>query len=76
MGVRIVRAVGEIAAAHPDEHVLVVSHGGTVRALHAHALGIEFHAHRRSAPVEPNARLSAVRVENGAFRLLHLPDEL
>jgi broad specificity phosphatase PhoE len=56
--------------------VLVVSHGGSVRALHAHALGLEFHAHRRSAPVEPNARLSAVRVENGVFELLHLTDEL
>jgi probable phosphoglycerate mutase len=76
MAARIVRAVGEIAAAHSGEHVLVVSHGGTVRAVHAYALGMEFHAHRRSAPVEPNARLSAVRVENGAFRLLHLPDEL
>jgi broad specificity phosphatase PhoE len=76
MAARIVRAVGEIAAAHRGEHVLVVSHGGSVRALHAHALGLEFHAHRRSAPVEPNARLSAVRVENGAFELLHLADEL
>jgi broad specificity phosphatase PhoE len=76
MAARIVRAVGEIAAEHPDDHVLVVSHGGSVRAVHAHALGMEFHAYRRSAPVEPNARLSAVSIENGTFRLLHLPDEL
>jgi broad specificity phosphatase PhoE len=76
MAARIVRAVGEIAAAHRGGHVLVVSHGGSVRAVHAHALGMEFHAYRRSAPVEPNARLSAVAVENGAFRLLHLPDEV
>jgi len=76
MAARVVRAVGEIAAAHPGRHVLVVSHGGSVRAVHAHALGMEFHAYRRSAPVEPNARLSAVAVEDGAFRLLHLSDEL
>jgi broad specificity phosphatase PhoE len=76
MAARIVHAVGEVAALHPGEHVLVVSHGGSVRALHAHALGMEYHAYRRSAPVEPNARLSAVAVENGTFRLLHLPDEL
>jgi broad specificity phosphatase PhoE len=76
MAARIIRAVGEIAAEHPGDHVLVVSHGGSVRAVHAHALGMEFHAYRRSAPVEPNARLSAVSIENGAFRLLHLPDEL
>ena len=76
MAARIIRAVGEIAAEHPGDHVLVVSHGGSVRAVHAHALGMEFHAYRRSAPVEPNARLSAVSIENGTFRLLHLPDEL
>jgi 2,3-bisphosphoglycerate-dependent phosphoglycerate mutase len=76
MAARIIRAVGEIAAQHPGDHVLVVSHGGSVRAVHAHALGMEFHAYRRSAPVEPNARLSAVSIENGTFRLLHLRDEL
>jgi broad specificity phosphatase PhoE len=76
MAARIIRAVGEIAAEHPGDQVLVVSHGGSVRAVHAHALGMGFHAYRRSAPVEPNARLSAVSIENGTFRLLHLPDEL
>jgi broad specificity phosphatase PhoE len=75
MAFRVVAAVREIAAAHPREHVLVVSHGGSVRAVHAHALGMEYHAYRRSAPVEPNARLSAVRVENGTITRLHLPDE-
>jgi broad specificity phosphatase PhoE len=74
MARRVVRTVTEIAAAHPGEHVLAVTHGGCVRAVHARALGITFHAHRRSAPVEPNARLSAVAVEDGAIRLLHLPD--
>jgi broad specificity phosphatase PhoE len=36
------RAVGEvesIAAAHPDEQVLVVTHGGVIRALRRHAAG-------------------------------------
>ncbi len=71
MATRVVDALREIASAHPDEDVLVVSHGGCVRAIHAHALGMEFHAYRRSAPVEPNARLSAVAVENGTFRRIH-----
>jgi len=74
MADRVVAAVTEIAAAHPGEHVLVVTHGGCVRAVHAHALGLAFHAHRSTAPVEPNARLSAVAVENGAMRLSHLDD--
>jgi probable phosphoglycerate mutase len=76
MAIRILAAVREIAAAHAGEHVLVVSHGGSVRAVHAHALGMEYHAYRRSAPVEPNARLSAVRIENGTITRLHLPDEV
>jgi broad specificity phosphatase PhoE len=75
MALRVVTAVGEIASEHPGRRVLVVSHGGSVRAVHAHALGMEFHAYRRSAPVEPNARLSAVVVENGRFSLEHLSDE-
>jgi probable phosphoglycerate mutase len=74
MADRVVAAVTEIAAAHPGEHVLVVTHGGCVRAVHAQALGLTFHAHRSTAPVEPNARLSAVVVENGAMRLSHLDD--
>jgi broad specificity phosphatase PhoE len=75
MAARVVAAIREIAEAHPGERVLVVSHGGCVRAVHAHALGLSFHAHRRASPVEPNARLSAVAVEDGVFRLVHLADD-
>jgi broad specificity phosphatase PhoE len=75
MAERVLRAIREIAAAHPGDHVLVVAHGGTLRAIHAHALGLSVQAHRRRSPVEPNARLSAVAVENGAIRRLHLGDE-
>jgi broad specificity phosphatase PhoE len=75
MAARAVAAVREIAAAHPGQHVLVVAHGGPLRAIHAEALEMELHAYRRRAPVEPNARLSAVSVDSGRFRLLHLPDE-
>lgn len=76
MSARVVRAVIAIAQAHPEETVLVVSHGGCVRAVHAHALGLEFHAHRKSAPVEPNARLSAVDVTEDGFELLHLEPQV
>jgi probable phosphoglycerate mutase len=69
----VIAATREIAAAHPGGSVLLVSHGGPLRALHAHALGMEFHAHRRTSPVVPNARLSEIRVEDGAFRLIHPP---
>ena len=36
---RVVAAVESIAQDHPDETVLVVSHGGVVRALRRHAAG-------------------------------------
>jgi phosphoserine phosphatase len=67
MGVRIVGAVQRLAAEHPDGAILVVSHGGPIRAVHAHALGVDIATHRRTGPVEPNARLSAVSVEEGRF---------
>jgi broad specificity phosphatase PhoE len=67
MSARIERAVRAIAAEHPDGRVLVVSHGGPIRAVHALALGLDVHTYRRIRPVEPNARLSAVCIENGRF---------
>jgi broad specificity phosphatase PhoE len=57
---RVVAAVERIGHEHEDGRVLVVSHGGPIRALHAAALGLDVHAYRRLRPVEPNARLSAV----------------
>jgi broad specificity phosphatase PhoE len=65
MGDRVVAAVERVAADHPDGAILVVSHGGPIRAVHAHALGVDIATHRRTGPVEPNARLSAVNVEDG-----------
>jgi alpha-ribazole phosphatase/probable phosphoglycerate mutase len=73
---RVVRAIRRIAAEHPHERVLVVAHGGTIRAVHAAALGIDVHAYRRIRRVEPNATLSAVCVENGELTELCRTEEL
>ena len=62
---RVLGAVDEIAAEHEGGRVLVVSHGGPIRAIHAAALGLDVHAYRRLRPVEPNARLSAVCFVDG-----------
>jgi broad specificity phosphatase PhoE len=67
MAARIEDAVRAIAQRHEGGRVLVVSHGGPIRAVHALALGLDVHAYRRLRPVEPNARLSAVCIENGRF---------
>ena len=65
MSERVLAAIGRIASEHPNGPVLVVSHGGSIRAIHAAALGLDVHAYRRLRPVEPNARLSAVCVVDG-----------
>jgi broad specificity phosphatase PhoE len=62
MSRRVLAALMEIARLHDGRRVLVVSHGGPIRAIHAAALGLEVEAYRRIRPVEPNARLSAVCV--------------
>ncbi|HSK14987.1 MAG TPA: histidine phosphatase family protein [Gaiellaceae bacterium] len=63
MGERVVAAVLAIGREHAHGTVLVVAHGGPIRALHATALGLGIPAHRRLRPVEPNARLSRIAVE-------------
>lgn len=68
MGERVLGAIRAIAAAHPNGRVLVVSHGGPIRAAQSAAEGVDLHEYRRLRPVEPNARLSAVTVENGTIR--------
>ena len=67
MSGRVLAAVGRIAARHDGDRVLVVSHGGPIRAIHAAALGLDVQAYRRLRPVEPNARLSAVCLDDGCF---------
>jgi broad specificity phosphatase PhoE len=67
---RVVRAVVGIGARHTGESVLVVAHGGPIRALHATALGIDIAAHRGLRPVEPNARLSRLGVVDGRLSVL------
>lgn len=62
---RILGAIGRIVEQHLGERVLVVAHGGPIRAIHATALGMDVSAYRRIRPVEPNARLSAVCSEDG-----------
>jgi broad specificity phosphatase PhoE len=64
MSRRVLGAVAEIAERHDGGRVLLVSHGGPIRAIHAAALGLDVESYRRIRPVEPNARLSAVCAED------------
>jgi broad specificity phosphatase PhoE len=49
MGARVVAAVLELAAAHPGETLLVVTHGGSIRACRATAAGLTYGESRVSA---------------------------
>lgn len=70
MGERVMAALAELAGRHPGEHVLVVTHGGPIRAAHAHALGIPHGEARRRAGVVGNCGLARCVAENGAIRWL------
>jgi probable phosphoglycerate mutase len=48
MGARVVAAVLRIAARHPGETVLIVTHGGSIRACRATAAGLDYAASRVS----------------------------
>jgi broad specificity phosphatase PhoE len=65
MAERVLGAVDDIAQRHDPGRVLIVSHAGPIRAIHAAALGMGVEAYRRIRPVEPNARLSAVCDDDG-----------
>jgi broad specificity phosphatase PhoE len=76
LGDRVVRALRQIAADHEGGRVLVVAHGGTIRAIHAAALGVDVYTYRRIQRVEPNATLSAVCIENGRVTELCRTEDL
>jgi phosphoserine phosphatase len=74
---RVVGAILAIAARHyPHDRVLLVAHGGSIRAIHAAALGVDVHTYRRIQRVEPNATLSAVCVEDGRLTELCRAEDL
>lgn len=68
MAVRMVAAVRDVAARHPGEHVLVVSHGGAIRSVHAHATGLSIREYRLLHPTVANGGLSGVMIVNGSLR--------
>jgi glucosyl-3-phosphoglycerate phosphatase len=67
MGKRVVAALEEIAAAHPDEIVLVILHGGPIRGLLAHAAGISYEEQREIRAHLANCDVVRIGVQNGKF---------
>jgi 2,3-bisphosphoglycerate-dependent phosphoglycerate mutase len=57
---RVLAAAERIAARHPGERILIVSHGGSLRALRRHCVGDPVH------PIE-NCGVYELRFRDGAF---------
>jgi broad specificity phosphatase PhoE len=68
MGRRVIGALLELAATHEGERILVVSHGGPVRAAYAFAAGITHDEARRREPVVANAFVAEFAVRDGLLR--------
>ena len=67
MQARVVEAILGVAAAHPDDQVLVVTHGGPMRAVHAHAVGMTLPEHRQLREVVGNCEVVRIAVEDGVI---------
>jgi broad specificity phosphatase PhoE len=68
MAERVVAAVHEIVARHDERRILIVSHGGPIRALQAAALGIGYAQHRRAASALGNCAVCRLLFEDGSIR--------
>jgi probable phosphoglycerate mutase len=68
---RVRDSVRSIAERHDGEKVLVVAHGGPIRALKALAAGLDYPRDRRSVPRTLNGEVFAIAVRDGAVRGLH-----
>ena len=67
MGERVVRALSDIAAAHPSQTVLVILHGGPIRGILAHAAGVTYGEQRRLRAQLANCDVVRIAVEDGVF---------
>jgi 2,3-bisphosphoglycerate-dependent phosphoglycerate mutase len=68
MAARVFEAVRAIAAGHGGEGILLVTHGGPIRALKALAAGVDYPRDRRSVPYTENCEVFAIVVRDGTVR--------
>ena len=68
MATRVVATIRSIAARHDGQDVLVISHGGPIRALKALAAGLDYPRDGRSVPRTLNCEVYAIAVLDGALR--------
>ena len=64
---RILPALRKVAREHPRGRVLIVAHGGTIRALRAHVAGVTVSEHRRTLGPIGNCEVYRVDVVEDGF---------
>jgi 2,3-bisphosphoglycerate-dependent phosphoglycerate mutase len=64
---RLLPVLREIARRHPEGEVVVVGHGGTIRALRAHVAGVSVAESRRTTPAIANCDVFRIAVRDGVF---------
>jgi len=62
---RVASFLDEVLARHPDETVLVVAHGGSIRVIHAVASGLDYVRDHRSIPAVANCTVARYAARDG-----------
>ncbi|MDF2961789.1 MAG: Phosphoglycerate mutase [Paenibacillus sp.] len=69
---RAVREIERIAGLHPGKHIVIVTHGGPIRAFFRHAAGLP--AHNMKPFEAANASVSRFRLHEEQWELLQFND--
>jgi broad specificity phosphatase PhoE len=62
---RVNQFLADVVRLHPDDEVLVISHGGSIRVIHALAAGLDYVRDHRLIPGVPNCALARYMVRDG-----------
>jgi broad specificity phosphatase PhoE len=62
---RVESFLAEVVARHPDETVLIVAHGGSIRVIHARAQGLDYVRDHRLIPGVPNCTVARYAARDG-----------
>ena len=64
-GARVRGFLEDLLARHPEETVLIVAHGGSIRVIHALASGLDYVREHRSIPGVPNCAVARYGAGDG-----------
>jgi broad specificity phosphatase PhoE len=68
---RITAFLDDVLERHPDDEVLVVAHGGSIRVIHALATGLDYVRDHRLIPGVPNCEVARYAARDGKLAPLN-----